>query len=139
MSRWVEQCWSCDGGERCVYSTDCFVACQLFDFILTTSNNFSSSTTLAPMSLFLKEELTVAGHSLVVKERIAEGGFGFVDLVANPQTGQEFVVRLLSPPPLFWHCSNHLPPLFCKVKTMRNPKTRKFRHCQQRNHNVKKI
>jgi hypothetical protein len=91
------------------------------------------------MSLFLKEELTVAGHSLVVKERIAEGGFGFVDLVANPQTGQEFVVRLLSPPPLFWHCSNHLPPLFCKVKTMRNPKTRKFRHCQQRNHNVKKI
>lgn len=44
------------------------------------------------MSLFLKEELTVAGHNLVVKERIAEGGFGFVDLVTNPQTGQEFVV-----------------------------------------------
>jgi hypothetical protein len=44
------------------------------------------------MSLFLKEELTVAGHNLIVKERIAEGGFGFVDLVASPQTGQEFVV-----------------------------------------------
>lgn len=50
------------------------------------------------MSLFLKEELTVAGHSLVVKERIAEGGFGFVDLVANPQTGQEFVVSILFSP-----------------------------------------
>mmetsp|Transcript_15865 Transcript_15865/g.23892 ORF Transcript_15865/g.23892 Transcript_15865/m.23892 type:complete len:604 (-) Transcript_15865:166-1977(-) len=45
------------------------------------------------MSLFLKEEVTISGHQLIVKERIAEGGFGFVDLVCNPQTGQEFVLK----------------------------------------------
>ena len=46
------------------------------------------------MSLFLKEEVTISGHQLIVKERIAEGGFGFVDLVCNPQTGQELVVSV---------------------------------------------
>lgn len=35
----------------------------------------------------------MAGHNLIVKERIAEGGFGFVDLVQNPTTGQEFVLK----------------------------------------------
>jgi hypothetical protein len=49
------------------------------------------------MSLFLKEEITLAGYNVVVKERIAEGGFGFVDLVVNPLTGQEFVVRVDRP------------------------------------------
>lgn len=69
------------------------------------------------MSLFLKEELTVAGHNLVVKERIAEGGFGFVDLVTNPQTGQEFVVSK-SIKFLYYTHFSHV------VKTMWNSKTR---------------
>ena len=29
----------------------------------------------------LKEEVVVGGQQLTVKERLAEGGFGFVDLV----------------------------------------------------------
>ena len=42
----------------------------------------------------LKEEIRIAGITVVVKSRLAEGGFGFVDLVADTHTHQEFVVRL---------------------------------------------
>jgi hypothetical protein len=33
------------------------------------------------MANLFKEEVVVGGQQLMVKERIAEGGFGFVDLV----------------------------------------------------------
>ncbi len=39
-----------------------------------------------------KEEIRIGGISVVVKHRLAEGGFGFVDLVADTHTHQEFVV-----------------------------------------------
>lgn len=40
-----------------------------------------------------KEEIRVGGHSVVVKQRIAEGGFGFVDLVSDSQN-RDMVVSL---------------------------------------------
>jgi hypothetical protein len=38
-----------------------------------------------------KEEFRVAGLAVSVKERLAEGGFGFVDLVTD-SSNREFVV-----------------------------------------------
>jgi hypothetical protein len=44
------------------------------------------------MNFLVKEDIVVSGVVYTVKERIAEGGFGFVDLVVNQQTLQLFVV-----------------------------------------------
>ena len=44
------------------------------------------------MSFLNREEVQLGSHLLTVKERIAEGGFGFVDLVVNSVTGTEYVV-----------------------------------------------
>lgn len=44
------------------------------------------------MAFLIKEEVSIAGAMYMVKERIAEGGFGFVDLVVNPNTQQLYVV-----------------------------------------------
>lgn len=46
-----------------------------------------------------KEEFRIGGITVTVKERLAEGGFGFVDL-ATDSTNRQLVVRQLI-------CSNH--------------------------------
>jgi hypothetical protein len=59
-----------------------------------TMAGFNSMSNLgkALQSSASKEEIRIGGISVVVKHRLAEGGFGFVDLVADTHTHQEFVV-----------------------------------------------
>ncbi len=39
-----------------------------------------------------REEIQLGQHSLLVTERLAEGGFGFIDMVQNVNTGQSYAV-----------------------------------------------
>lgn len=42
------------------------------------------------------QELRIGAYSIIVKERIAEGGFGFIDLVYEANSRQEFVLKRCS-------------------------------------------
>lgn len=70
------------------------------------------------MSFLNREEVQLGSHLLTVKERIAEGGFGFVDLVTNSVTGTDYVVCLC----ILFTCSKR----YFLVKTMRYPTTREL-------------
>lgn len=42
----------------------------------------------------LSEEFNIEGHVVVVKKRLAEGGFGYIDLVTDSRTNAEYCVSI---------------------------------------------
>jgi hypothetical protein len=44
----------------------------------------------------LSEEFNIEGHVVVVKKRLAEGGFGYIDLVTDSRTNAEYCVSIYS-------------------------------------------
>lgn len=40
----------------------------------------------------LSEDINVEGTAVTVKKRLAEGGFGYIDLVTDSRTGAEYCV-----------------------------------------------
>lgn len=55
---------------------------------------------IGQMAMGSREEVRIGGMVLTVKERIAEGGFGFVDLVTDASS-RDFVVSIMHVSVLF--------------------------------------
>ena len=48
------------------------------------------------MSYKGKEEIRIAGMVVTINRRLAEGGFGFVDLVTDVHNNKEYVVKKMT-------------------------------------------